>query len=554
MVRRESRLELGSDYRLWLRGLGSCAWLHDGDSATTQLTMRQLPPLLWLRVTSLVLVALLLLPLAYLIIRAGDDPAAGWSYITSELTRSVWNSLKLALAVGLTSTIIGVPLAWLTVRTDLYGRQLWTLLCTLPLVIPSYVGAFALIAAFGPKGMLQSSLETIFRVERLPEIYGFMGAWLSITLVTFPYVFLSVRAGLKGLDPQLEAASRGLGKGPWETFRRITFPQLLPSIQTGALLATLYALSDFGAVAFMRYNAFTRVIFRRYLLHPEQTAALSLLLVALAVILLSFSGWRNSRAYYRRSSKHISPRTHLGKWQIPALLFCTIIVTLALIAPTGVILYWLINGLQEGETLNAILEPLQRSMRVAGATAALAGLVALPLVFLQVRYPDYFSHLVRIASHLGFSLPGVVVAIALVYFARRVDSALYQTLPLLIFAYLVRFLPQMIGPLSASLLQVNPHLEESALTLGKSRLTTLRTITLPLIRSGWIAGAALVFLTVMKELPVTLILAPTGYNTLATQIWSATEEAFYARAAAPALVMLIVSALSLIYILESDHE
>lgn len=511
----------------------------------------------WLQIISGVLVALLLLPLVYLIIRASADPSVGVAYVQREFTRSLWNSVKLSAAVGITAVLVGVPLAWLTTRTDLKGRRLWTILCTLPLVIPSYVGAFALIAALGPKGMLQSLLEDAFGLERLPQIYGFFGAWLSISLFSFPYVFLSVRAALRGLDPQLEEASRALGKSGWVTFWRITIPQLLPAIQAGTLLAILYALSDFGAVAFMRYNAFTRVIFRRYLLNPTETAALALLLAVLAIVVLTLSNQHNTRTYYRRSTKSLAPPIALGRWQLLAQLFCGLIVTLALIAPTGVVFYWFINGLQHGETFQSVLGPMQRSMRAAGLTAAVAGIMALPLVVLQIRYPGRYSRLLNIGTYIGFALPGVVVAISLVYFGTRFDRAnlgiqLYQTLPLLIFGYLVRFLPQMLGPLSASLLQVNPHLEENALTLGRGRAYVLVTITLPLIRSGWVAGVALVFLTVMKELPTTLILAPTGYNTLATRIWSATSEAFYARAAAPALVLLVVSALSLIYILESE--
>ncbi|MCI0712607.1 MAG: iron ABC transporter permease [Chloroflexi bacterium] len=508
------------------------------------------PPLLIILNT--LLVGLLLLPAAYLVIRAADDPGDAWDYITQTRTLDVlWNSVVLALMVALGSTILGVPLAWLTVRTDLIGRRWWTVLFTLPLVLPSYVGAFALLSAVGPSGFVQDWLG----VERLPDIRGFFGAWLSITLFAFPYVFLSVRAGLRGLDPQLEAASQVLGKNPLQTFLRITFPQLIPSIQAGALLTMLYALSDFGAVAFMRFNAFTRVIYiqNTQSFRPSRVAMLSLELVALAILVIIVSRWiEGNAAAYRRQNTRPPTRISLGRWQIPALLFCGMVIMLALNAPVGVIAYWLINGLQTGQELNDIFEPLQNSMRIAGITALVAGLVGLPLVFLQARFPGTISRWLNIGATLGFALPGVVVAISLVYFATRYAGSIYQTLPLLIFAYLVRFLPQLIGPLRASFLQINPHVEESALTLGKNRWQVFATITAPLIRSGWIAGVALVFLTVMKELPATLILSPTGFSTLATEIWSATGEAFYARAAAPALVLVLVSALSLIYILEPN--
>jgi iron(III) transport system permease protein len=217
--------------------------------------------------------------------------------------------------------------------------------------------------------------------------------------------------------------------------------------------------------------------------------------------------------------------------------------------------------LQHGAALRDVLAPLQRSIRVAALAAGASGVMALPFVLLQVRYPHWISRVLAQSPYLGYALPGVVVALAFVFLGAHYLSALnrlfgiesYRTLSLLVFAYVVRFLPQALGPARAALLQVNPALEESALTLGRSRGRAFLGITLPLMRSGIVAGITLVFLTTLKELPVTLLLAPNGYDTLATRIWSASTEAFYARAAAPALILILFSALSLVYILEPDE-
>ncbi|HLA42796.1 MAG TPA: ABC transporter permease subunit, partial [Aggregatilineales bacterium] len=186
---------------------------------------------------------------------------------------------------------------------------------------------------------------------------------------------------------------------------------------------------------------------------------------------------------------------------------------------------------------------------------------ALPFAFLQVRYRGWFNQVVARSAYLGYALPGVVIGLALVFFGARYLLEIdflglenYRIIPLLIFAYTVRFLPEALGPARAGLMQVNPHTEESGLTLGRTRPYIFATITLPLMRSGLIAGMALVFLTVMKELPATLMLAPVDYDTLATRIWSATGEAFYARAAAPALALVLISAFSLVFILENDEK
>lgn len=512
---------------------------------------------------ALPLTALVLLPVGYLFVRAAEiESQRALDMLTRPGTlRIVGRSLWLVLSVSATTCLIGVPAAWLTVRSDLKARRLWTVLLTLPLVIPSYIGAFALVGALGERGMVQRGLQPL-GVERLPSIYGFWGAWLALSLFAYPYVFLSTRAGLRGLDPALEEASYTLGRSPLETFWRITLRQALPSISAGALLVALYTLSDFGAVAIMQYNVFTRAIYLRLSLDLDLAALLSVVLVLLTALLLgvvTLVERGRGRTFSRRA--HYRPRpVRLGRWQALALAFCALVVTLALLLPVGVIAYWLVNGLQQGETVRNVLAPLQRSLRISALAAVACGLAALPLVWLQVRAASPFTHLLARSAYLGYALPGVVVGLAFVFLGARTLGNLnalfgldsYRSLGLLVLAYGVRFLPQALGPARASLLQVNPHLEEVAQTLGRGYLSVLATITLPLMRSGLVAGVALVFLTAMKELPITLLLAPTGYDTLATRIWSASNEAFYARAAAPALALVLISALSLVYILEPD--
>ncbi len=508
------------------------------------------------------LAAVLLFPSLYLLVRAGEvEPGRALDYLARPGTlHIIGRSLLLVVSVSLASSLIAIPAAWLTMRTDLVARRFWTVTLTVPLVIPSYVGAFALIGAIGPKGIVQQWLEPL-GVDRLPSIYGFWGAWLAITLFAYPFVFLSVRSGFKGLDPALEEASRLLGRSALHTFLRITLPQLLPSLSGGVLLVALYTLSDFGAVAMMQYNVFTRAIYLRLSIDWDLAALLSVVLIGFTVLILVLNSMLETRGKYHGQRAQRPPRRiTLGRWQWAAQLFCFAVALLALFAPLGVMSYWLINGLQHGETLRDVLAPLQRSLRAAAVAAGVSGVVALPFVVYQVRYPGRISRWLAQSPYIGYALPGIVIGLAFVFLGANYLSELnallgisgYRTFSLLIAAYIVRFLPQAIGPARASLLQVNPALEESARTLGRSPLNVFRTITLPLMRSGLIAGVALVFLTVMKELPVTLLLAPNDYDTLAMRIWSASTEAFYARAAAPALILVFFSALSLVYILEPD--
>lgn len=500
---------------------------------------------------------LLLLPLFYLLLRAVNVGPQIMDLIARPRTyQIILNSGVLTLGVTTLSLAIALPLAWLTVRTDLPGRRVWTLLITLPLVIPSYVGAFALVAMLGPKGMLQQWLAPL-GVERLPAIYGFPGALAALTLFTYPYLFLSIRAGLVKLDPALEEAARSLGRTQWRTFWTIVIPNLRPSMTAGALLVSLYTLSDFGAVSLLRFNSFTRAIYMQYLSSFDRSLAsvLSLILVLFTVALLVAERQIQGRSRYYRSSAGASRqpvRIQLGSWLWPSLLLCGFIVTLALLAPSLVVVYWLVRGLAAGESLAPLWAATWHSIQAAGLAALATVLVALPIAYLSVRYPSRLNRLINHTAYIGYGLPGIVVALSLVFFGANYLPFLYQTLGLLLFAYVVRSTPQALGALRANLIQTNPRLEEAGRCLGLRRRQVMWRITLPLLRPGILAGFALVFLTTMKELPATLLLGPTGFNTLATEIWSATAEAFFARAAAPALLLLLVSALSILLILGQE--
>jgi iron(III) transport system permease protein len=499
---------------------------------------------------ALLVAAALLLPTVYLAIRAVDASDAvaqtllrGRTWAT--LARTTW----LALAVTAASAAIGVPLAWLTTRTDLPMRRLWAVLTPLPLVIPSYVGAYLFASALGPRGLAQQWLEAPFGITRLPEIYGFPGALFTLTLLSYPYILLSVRAALQRMDPALEEASRSLGRSAWATFRRVTLPQLRPAIGAGGLLVALYALRDFGAVSIMRYDTFTRVIYVQYRSFDRSQAALfALILIGLTLIILAFEARMYGRAHYAQDSRGVSrpPRAmSLGRWRWPALLFCAVIVFFSLLLPASVLLYWLARGLRAGETLSTLGSATWNSLAASGAGAVATVLAALPVAILVVRRPGRISRALERLTYSAFALPGIAVALALVFFGVNYALFLYQTFPMLILAYGILFLPQAAGALRTALLQVHPSLEEIARSLGRRPDQVFLTITAPLIRPGFVAGASLVFLTAMKELPATLILAPIGFKTLAIDVWSAVSEAFFARAAAPALLIVLMSSLPL---------
>lgn len=517
------------------------------------------PPLFLILAAAVVAVAITL-PLVYLVIRAfGIGADEFWALVTRPRNIDVFlQSAAMAATVTVFSALIAVPLAFLTVRTDLPGRKFWLIATTLPLAVPSYVGSFALIAALAPRGSFLQILLEPLGVERLPSIYGFPGAVLAITLFTYPYLLLSVRSGLQGIDPSIEEAGRSLGYSSKETFFKVVLPQLRPSMIAGSLLVALYALRDFGTPSLMRFDSFTRVIFIQYRasFNRNTAAVLSLMLVTLVLVILWLEYRMRSRAaYYTRGSASLRPPkiVKLGIWKWPALGFCLLITSSGVVLPVGVALFWLIRGMNAGYNFPNLLPIIGNSILASGLAAIAAIIFALPIAILSVRFPTKITAIIERCSYISFGLPGIVIALSLVFFGANYLPFIYQTLPMLVFAYLVLFLPQSVGSIRSSLLQVNPKIEESARSLGRNSWQTLTEVTFPLVRPGILSGAVLVFLTAIKELPATMLLSPIGFRTLATQIWQATENVDFADAAAASLTMLLVSMGSTLLVLSQEN-
>lgn len=502
-------------------------------------------PAVWL--PAVVVAAAMLVPAVYLVVAASELPAERmWQIVTDQQTlRLAGRTLLLGASVTAASLALGVPIAWLTTRSDLPARRFFAIATALPLVIPTYVGAFALVSVFARGGLLEDRFGIV-----PPSPYGFWGAFAALTLFSFPYVLLTVQAGLRGLDPSMEEASRSLGNGPVRTFVKVTIPQLRASAAAGGLLVLLYVFSDFGAVSILRYSTFTRGLYLQYrsAFDRAPAAMLGLLLVALtiAVIVAEARLARDRGGQFRsRGPTRPAPTIPLGRWRWPAATLCSGVVAVGLVTPVVVVSFWMVRGLQAGEEINVALGAAGRSLLAAGLGATAGVLAALPIAIWSARSSSRLARLIERASFTGYALPGIVVALALVFVGIRVATPLYQTLAMLVFAYVVLFLPQAVGAIRSSLLQVTPDVEAASRTLGVSRLGTLRRVTVPLARRGAFAGGALMFLTALKELPATLLLAPTGYDTLATRVWSGTAEAFYTRASVPALLLIVLGSVPL---------
>ncbi len=483
--------------------------------------------------------ALCLLPLLYLGYRALSGGGLALVLSRPRSLGIAGRTALLTVSVAAVSVALGLALAWLTERTDLPGRRWLTGLLAAPLAMPSYVAAFATVTALGPRGLLQQALEPWTGWERLPEIYGFPGALLVLSVLNYPYVFLAARARLAVMDQAVDDAARTLGAGPFRRFREVTLPLISGPLWAGGLLAALYTLSDFGAVSLLRYETFTWAIYNQYRgsLDRHTAAGLALMLVFAALLLLLGAERFRSGPSPGASVRARPPKpVRLGRFRLAALGLVLAVLGPALLLPVGVCLYWLIQA-PEGATAG-LLPALGRTGLASVLAAVTTTALAIPVAFLAARHPSRRSSLLRGIAHIGFGLPGLVLGLALVYFSVQLTPFFYQTLGLLVFAYAIHSLPQGIAPLEATLAALNPRLDEAARALGAGRLRRHFRVTLPLLRPGVVSALALVFLTSVKELPATLMLAPTGFRTLATTVWSAAENVEMGRAAAASLLLV----------------
>lgn len=471
------------------------------------------------------------IPLLYLFVRAGD---AGWRRWVEILIRprtaeTVGTSIALVAVVVSGCLLIGIPTAWLLARTDLPGRAGWLVLLALPLAVPSYVAAYAWLAQF-------------------PAMGGFWAAALLLTLVSFPYVLLPVTAALRAADPAAEEVARTLGFGPVRAFARAILPQAWPAAAGGALLVALYVLSDFGAVALMRVDAFTRVIYASYRASFDRVGAtvLALVLVGLAILLLVAE--RRLRGLTQRwrtgsGSQRSAVPFALGRaGRAGAVSWLTVLTGTAVGVPVVSLALRMTEGTRTPLAVGELVAAALNSLGVAAAGAALAVMLALPVGILAARYRSPTVRWLETLSFTGHALPGVVVGLSLVFLTLAVLPGAYQSVAALAFAYAILFGPKAIGATRSATAAAPPVFEQTARTLGRGPFRAWAQTTLPMTLPGIAAGALIVLLTAMKELPATLMLRPTGLDTLATELWSRTEVAAYGAAAPYAITLMALAA------------
>lgn len=470
-----------------------------------------------------------LLPLGFIVwiaIETGWQTALAliWRPRVGEL---LLNTLLLELCTLPPAILLAVGLAWLTERSDMPGAKVFSWLAVAPLAVPAFVQSYAWVSL-------------------LPGFHGLPAAVLVSVLAYLPFLYLPVSAQIRRLDPALEHVAASLGQPPALVFLRVVLPQLRLAICGGSLLVGLHLLAEYGLFALIRFDTFTTAIIDQFQSSFNGPAANMLA----GVLVLSCFGligleWllRGTARYARLGSgaPRPAPRQRLGAWRLPALALPLGFAALSLGVPVVTLSRWLTaagdGAWRQPALANAIVETLGYAAAGALATAT----VALPMAWLSVRAPGRTARFLEgCHSYLG-ALPGVVVALALVTITVRVALPLYQTAATVVFAYMLMFLPRALVGLRAGIAQVPVELERAAAALGRSPAQTLLAVTLPLAAPGVAAAMALVAMGVATELTATLLLAPNGTRTLATEFWALTSELDYAKAAPYAVLMILLS-------------
>ena len=479
-----------------------------------------------------VIAALLAVPLAFLLI---ESHRAGWSAVSGQIFRPLsgtllWNTVRLAVAVTAACAILGTGTAWLVERTALPGRRIWAVLLVVPLAIPDFVVSFG--------------WNSLFLWAQ-----GFQGAVIVMTLAVYPLVYLPVAASLRAADPGQEEVARGLGVGRVGTFFRITLGQAKGAILGGCLLVVLVLLAEYGAFEMLGYRTFTTEIFTNFN-QPSAVptaCALSLVLVAISLLVLAGEGWLRGRGRVARSgpmAPRVMPPLRLGRGTIPALAGVLALVVAALGVPVYASVYWIFEGGVPAIGGVSMVDAAWHTAVYGVSAAAVDTLLALPVAVLAVRHTSRVRHFLERSTYLVLAMPGVVIALALTYFTEQYLHGFgYQTAPLLVLCYSIMFFPLALVGVKAAIARAPASLDEVARSLGQGRFAAFGRVTLRLAAPGLVAAFCLVFLEVVTELTATLILVPTGVQTLATQFWSYQQNLSYAQAAPFALVMIGVAAL-----------
>ena len=513
------------------------------------------------RCIPIIVAVLVLIPVGTVMLSFFTPAGEIWEHLVeTTLSRLLLNSFWLALGVAVSSALLGVSLAWFTAVCDFPGRKIFSWGLLLPLAFPAYVLAFVTLGLFDFTGPIQTSLRSWIGSELLwfPNIRSRMGVIIVMTLAFYPYVYLLARNAFLTQGKRSLEAAQSLGLNRTQGFFKVALPMARPWIASGVMLVLMETLADFGTVAVFNYDTFTTAIYKAWFSMFSLSAAsqLASLLIVIVFVLIVLEQQFRSRIRYaeNKQSTRIPPIVLTGWYSWAVAGFASATLFFAFLLPISQLFIWASHTFVE-EFNQRYLGFLWHSLMLSGFAAILICIISILMIYSVRRHPDIVANVaVRIAT-IGYALPGVVLAVGIFVPLAWVDNWFSQmamqlfsietgflfqgTLIVMLIAYMTRFLAVGYNPIESAMQRVTLSIDEASMGLGVSGWSMLKRIHLPILKGGILTAVTLVFVDVMKEMPITLMTRPFGWDTLSVRIFEMTSEGEWEQAALPAVALVL---------------
>ena len=500
-----------------------------------------------------------------------------WQHIVDTLLIDLLkNTFFLCTGVLAGTFVLGVGSAWLTAVCDFPGRKFFNWALMLPLAVPTYVLAFVFIGLFDFSGPIQTLLRTHFAFSSkwFPNIRSTGGIILVMSLALYPYVYLLARNAFQTQGKRVLEASQALGQSRTNAFFKAALPMARPWIASGLMLVLMETLADFGAVSIFNYDTFTTAIYKAWFGFFSLTAAaqLSSVLLIFVILVIIVEQQMRSRVQYHQVGKLTTETSRImlygwKKWVACGAL--SAIVLIAFLIPCLQLAVWSLKSAAV-EIDSRYIGLLTRSVFLSIMAVAVITGLALLMSYIQRQYPDYFTKWTIRLSSMGYALPGTVLSVGIVIIVNFTDkqviwaikeitgiqlkSILNGTIITVLFAYTVRFLTVGFNSINSSMHRITRSLDEASTLLGVTGVKLLRKIHIPILKNGLYTAAMLVFVDVMKEMPITLMTRPFGWDTLAVKIFELTSEGEWQRAALPSITLILAGLIPLILLNKKSEQ
>lgn len=526
--------------------------------------------------TAIIIAGLVVVPIGVLLTSVFKPERDIWNHLAETLLGSLLlNTFWLSLGVLVCTSLLGVSLGWLTGACSFPGRRLFSWALILPLAMPAYVLAFIFIGVMDFTGPVQSAVRSLPGLERtMVEVRSTPFVILVLSLTLYPYVYLLSRTAFLSQGKGLMEAARTLGVGPWKGFFKVTLPMARPWIVSGLALVLMETLADFGAVSIFNYDTFTTAIYKAWFgfFSLQAAAQLSSILVLFALALIMVEAQYRSRMRFYTLGKSCAVHGRIvlqGKHAIWATLLCSTVLLIAFILPMVQLVIWVFESVRENVLPNYSSLAVQTLM--LGLSAALLTCsAALLLSYAKRRSPSRLNVILCKVSTMGYALPGTVLAVGIfipgawvdthlqgviaTLFSIETGSLIQGTLVVMLMAYMVRFMAAGFGAVDSAMLGISPSLDEAAALSGVKGIYLIKRVHLPLLRKGMLTAFILVMVDVIKEMPITLMTRPFGWDTLAVKIYELTSEGEWERAALPGLCLILASLIPVILLTRHSEK